>query len=204
MRPAWWWSASWAISVVTASGAGRCCRSTRPATCRWPGRCGGAAIFWCRISTGQIYAQKPPLLFWLFHFGWALFGVNEWWPRLVPGLVALGCLVLTAQLSREIWPSDERTAVLSPALLASALLWVFATTAVLFDTLIVAASLIAWIGGWRAWRGRGGGWALIALGIGLGGLAKGPVILLVALPPLLAAPWWAAGGAPRRSGWYGG
>src|SRR4029453_5243109 len=120
MRPAWWWSASWAVSVVTALW----CRpllpidETRYLSVAW--EMWRRGDFLVPHLNGQIYAQKPPLLFWLFHFGWALFGVNEWWPRLVPGLVALGCLVLTAQLSREIWPSDERTAVLSPALLASA------------------------------------------------------------------------------------
>jgi 4-amino-4-deoxy-L-arabinose transferase-like glycosyltransferase len=203
LRPAWWWGVAWAVSVATALA----CRpllpidETRYLSVAW--EMWRSGDFLVPHLNGQIYAQKPPLLFWLFHLGWALFGVNEWWPRLVPGLLALGGLVLTARLSREIWPSDERTAVLSPALLAATALWAFATTAVMFDMLIVAASLVAWIGGWRAWRGRRGGWMLVALGIGLGGLAKGPVILLVALPPLVAAPWWGAAAPDRRGGWYG-
>ena len=29
---------------------------------------------------GEPYSHKPPLLFWLIQAGWALFGVNDWWP----------------------------------------------------------------------------------------------------------------------------
>ena len=35
---------------------------------------------------GEPYSHKPPLLFWLIHLGWAVFGVNDWWPRLVAPL----------------------------------------------------------------------------------------------------------------------
>ena len=37
---------------------------------------------------GEIYSQKPPLLFWLIQSGWSIFGVNIWWPRML-GLIAL-------------------------------------------------------------------------------------------------------------------
>mgnify|MGYP003351169847 CR=1 FL=1 len=32
---------------------------------------------------GQAYHHKPPLLFWIIQAGWAIFGVNDWWPRMV-------------------------------------------------------------------------------------------------------------------------
>jgi 4-amino-4-deoxy-L-arabinose transferase-like glycosyltransferase len=35
---------------------------------------------------GVRYSHKPPLLCWLYQPGWRLFGVNAWWPRLVPAL----------------------------------------------------------------------------------------------------------------------
>jgi 4-amino-4-deoxy-L-arabinose transferase-like glycosyltransferase len=201
-RTAWWWVGAWAVMVATALATRPLLPvdETRYLAVAWEMWHGGD--FLVPHLNGQIYAQKPPLLFWLFHLGWAVFGVNEWWPRLVPGLVALGCLALVARLGREIWPSDGRSAALAPALVAACGLWAFASTAVMFDMLIAFAALLAWIGGWRAWRGQRGGWWWIALGIGCGGLAKGPVILLVALPPLLLAPWWGAG-LERRGGWYG-
>ena len=45
---------------------------------------------------GIPYSHKPPLLCWLILSGWKLFGVNEWWPRLLPPLFGLGCLFLTS------------------------------------------------------------------------------------------------------------
>lgn len=35
---------------------------------------------------GALYTDKPPLLFWLVHLGWAVAGVNDVWPRAVCGL----------------------------------------------------------------------------------------------------------------------
>ncbi|MCZ7655452.1 MAG: hypothetical protein M5R42_16190 [Rhodocyclaceae bacterium] len=46
------------------------------------------------------------------------------------------------------------------------------------------------------------GFAWLALAIGLGVLAKGPVILLHVLPVALLAPWWRPGLAWKR--WHGG
>src|SRR3569832_988308 len=39
---------------------------------------------------GEPYSHKPPLLFWLIQLGWKIFGVNDWWPRLMPSLFSLG------------------------------------------------------------------------------------------------------------------
>jgi len=43
---------------------------------------------------GQVYAQKPPLFFWMIHLGWWLFGVHAWVARLVPSLFALLALLI--------------------------------------------------------------------------------------------------------------
>ncbi|HEY9422465.1 MAG TPA: glycosyltransferase family 39 protein, partial [Thermoanaerobaculia bacterium] len=53
---------------------------------------------------GLPYSEKPPLLFWLMNLGWRVFGVNEWWPRLIPSLFALLNLFLTMALARRLWP----------------------------------------------------------------------------------------------------
>src|SRR5690554_7503029 len=42
------------------------------------------------LLNAEPYSHKPPLLFWLIHVGWALFGVNEITPRLVGPAFALG------------------------------------------------------------------------------------------------------------------
>ncbi len=201
--PTRWWLVTSLVCVVTAL-------ATRPSLPLDETRY--LAVAWEMWQRGEFlvphlngapYAEKPPLLFWLFHLGWSLFGVVEWWPRLLPGIMALAGLGLTAKLGREIWPADSRSPRLAPALLAATFLWCFASTSVMFDMLVAVGALVAWIGGWRAWRGDGRGWWLVALGIAWGGLAKGPVILLAVLPPLLAAPWWGAGlGGLRPRDWY--
>src|SRR3569833_3277903 len=33
------------------------------------------------FKNGTPYSDKPPFMFWMFQAGWALFGVNDWWPR---------------------------------------------------------------------------------------------------------------------------
>jgi len=53
---------------------------------------------------GEPYSHKPPLLFWLIQFGWALFGVNDWWPRLVAPLCVLASVPLLLRLGRLLWP----------------------------------------------------------------------------------------------------
>ncbi len=139
---------------------------------------------------GAPYSQKPPLLFWLFQSGWWLFGVNDWWPRLVPELVTLANLFLTMVLARRLWPALRDTALLAPQILFGCILWTAFFTATMFDMLVVFCTLLGMIGTLQAAAGRARGWLLLGLAIGLGVLAKGPVILLHTLPAALLAPLW--------------
>ena len=49
---------------------------------------------------GEAYSHKPPLLFWLINLGWGIFGLNDWWPRMVAPLFGLGSLFLTGALAQ--------------------------------------------------------------------------------------------------------
>ena len=51
------------------------------------------------FKNGAPYSDKPPFMFWMFQAGWALFGVNDWWPRLVLPLFSAGGLLLTYSLA---------------------------------------------------------------------------------------------------------
>jgi 4-amino-4-deoxy-L-arabinose transferase-like glycosyltransferase len=149
------------------------------------------------------YSQKPPLLFWLFQSGWWLFGVNDWWPRLVPELVTLANLFLTLALARRLWPTLRDSALLAPQILFGCILWTAFFTATMFDMLVVFCTLLGMIGTLQAAAGRVRGWLLLGLAIGLGVLAKGPVILLHTLPAALLAPLWMERTSPPRWGrWY--
>ena len=153
---------------------------------------------------GAAYSHKPPLLFWLMNAGWALFGVNDWWPRLVPSLFALGSVFLTIRLARMLWPEDEKAAAYAPLILLGSALWMVFTTATMFDMLIAFFALLGMLSVFTAWRGQTlKGWTLAGLAIGGGLLAKGPAIFLSILPIALLAPWWGKGSPSRAWGrWY--
>jgi 4-amino-4-deoxy-L-arabinose transferase-like glycosyltransferase len=140
---------------------------------------------------GEAYHHKPPLLFWLMTAGWSVFGVNEWWPRLVAPLFALAALFGTARLSLLIWPAAGDAARLAPMILVGAAFWAVFQTLTMFDMMLATCAL-AGIGGIVAtWRSGGlAGWFVTALAIGIGILAKGPAILLHIAPVALLAPWW--------------
>ncbi len=159
------------------------------------------------FKNGETYSHKPPLLFWLYNLGWAVFGVNEWWPRLVSPLFSLGGLLLTLSIARRLWssaPGSHRNAVW---ILGASLLWLVFSTSAMFDVMLAFFVLVGMRGLLIAADGsmkRGFAW--LAFAIGLGVLAKGPVILLHLLPAAVLAPWW-AGGLPGGLGWkrwYGG
>ncbi len=155
---------------------------------------------------GEPYSHKPPLLFWLFQLGWWVFGVNEWWPRLVPALCAVGNLFLVVRLARLLWPTQEKLARYTPLLLLGCLLWTAFVAITLFDMLLSFIVLLGMLGTLHVWRYSGiRGWLLLGLAIGLGMLAKGPVILLHTLPVAALAPWWAVENRPLSwVRWYGG
>jgi 4-amino-4-deoxy-L-arabinose transferase-like glycosyltransferase len=150
---------------------------------------------------GELYSHKPPLLFWLMKLGWLVFGVSEAWARLVAPLFALASLWLTAKLARELWPQEQPSilanrAVLAPLMMACGLYWTVFSTLIMFDMMLTAAAILAVLGYVKAWKGfvagRGfwTGLLIAALGLGLGGMAKGPAILVHTLPLALAAPLW--------------
>jgi 4-amino-4-deoxy-L-arabinose transferase-like glycosyltransferase len=140
---------------------------------------------------GDAYSHKPPLLFWMIHGLWWLFGVSEWPARLLPVALSLLALWWSALLARQLWPAHAaELGSLVPWLLFGSVFWMNFYTLVQFDLLLVLAALGAWLGIVRARRRSWSGWAMVALAIGLGALAKGPVVLLPVLPPVLLAPWW--------------
>ena len=149
---------------------------------------------------GEPYSHKPPLYFWLIHAGWWLFGVHEWVLRCIAPLLALCILLASANLSRQLWPDDAITARLVPWLVFGSIFFTAFTSWVQIDLLLVLMTLLALTGIIRAARGARSAWLLTGLAIGLGVLAKGPVILLHVLPVALLAPLWTRD--PGTLGWW--
>lgn len=153
------------------------------------------------FKNGEPYSHKPPLLFWLIHSGWWVFGVNEWWPRLISPLLSLASTWLTWRLARRLWPRSPDIARMAPLVLLSSLLWMLYSQALFFDVLITFCALIGLLSLVEAaYSDRRRWWALFGLSVGLGVLAKGPAILVHLLPVALLAPWWLRH-ETRRSTW---
>ncbi len=151
------------------------------------------------------YHHKPPLLFWSIHAGWAVTGVNDWWPRIVPGLYGLAATWLTWRIARRLWPDDERAALLAPILLVGCLWWSLFAAAAMFDMLIAFFTALGMLGILTAAEGRlARGFFIVGLALGGGLLAKGPTIFLQVLPAAVLAPWWMTTRPARGWGaWYG-
>jgi 4-amino-4-deoxy-L-arabinose transferase-like glycosyltransferase len=154
------------------------------------------------FKNGVPYSDKPPMLFWLYNLGWAVFGVNEWWPRLVSPLFSLGGLILTLSIARRLWPNEAATGRNALWILGSSLLWMVFSTSAMFDVMLAFFALLGIRGLLiAAEESMKRGFVWLAVAIGLGVLAKGPVILLHLLPVAVLAPWWRPGMNWKR--WYG-
>ena len=148
---------------------------------------------------GETYSHKPPLLFWLIHLGWSVFGVNEWWPRLIPFFFSFGALLLVQRLGRQLWP-DSDAYLMAPFIALGFTLWAFFSTTVMFDMLLTFFVLLAITGIHHAFSGGGyKWWLLVGLAWGLGILSKGPVIFVHTLPLILLGRYWAP--AASRVSW---
>ncbi|HED16067.1 MAG TPA: glycosyltransferase family 39 protein [Gammaproteobacteria bacterium] len=155
------------------------------------------------FKNGLPYSHKPPMLFWLIHAGWSVFGVNEWWPRILPSLFSFASLLLTSWLARQLWPERPRLVWLAPTMMLASMLWLLFSTAIMFDILLSFWVLLAIAGLLMASRGQQQGWFIFSLGIAAGILTKGPVMILHVLPLALLAPWWSAAVHQRKWRWYG-
>lgn len=140
---------------------------------------------------GEPYSHKPPLLFWLINAGWNIFGVNNWWPRLLPSIFSLGAVLLTQKIAMRLWPERPQIAYVAALILMSSSLWAVFTTALMFDMFVAFFTVLGAFALLVAWQGEAKkGWGLFSIAIGGGLLAKGPVIFLQVLPLALLAPWW--------------
>lgn len=132
---------------------------------------------------GEVYSEKPPLLFWLIHLSSLITGgLNEWAARLPSAAAAVATVLLTYRMGRRL--VSRRAGWLAAAVLATSVkvLWQgrFGQIDMLLCAL-VAAALWFWIRAYTEERPRL--YPLFFLFAGLATLAKGPVGLL---PPLLS------------------
>ena len=149
---------------------------------------------------GDLYSQKPPLLFWLVNAGWLVTGVHAWTARAMTLLCSALSLLLLSRLAERV-SGSAAVARTSIVLLLGMLYFATFANAIMFDVLLTTCALLAMHGIVDLVEDRRRGIVLIGLGIGLGVLSKGPVLLLDVGFAALLAPWWNRG-IPRGNARY--
>lgn len=152
---------------------------------------------------GQPYSEKAPLLFWLIHAGWFVFGVGDVWPRVLEVIFGGTELVLLAVLAQRLFPNRPWVAKAAPwMLLALSYAFLFGLQ-IMYDVLLALWALAALLCLTPTSRREEPRWLLFGLCLGLGLLTKGPVMLLHTLFPWLLGPLWSDWAARQRVRWYG-
>ena len=152
---------------------------------------------------GEPYSEKAPLLFWLIHAGWFVFGVSDIWPRVLEVLVGGAQLVLVSLLAGRLFPDRPWMARATPwMLLAFGYAFLFGLQ-IMYDVLLATWTLAALLCLTPKARRAEPRWLLFGLCVGLGLLTKGPVMLLHIAFPWLLGPLWNDWAAQHRVRWYG-
>jgi 4-amino-4-deoxy-L-arabinose transferase-like glycosyltransferase len=143
------------------------------------------------LFNGAPYSHKTPLLPWLIHAGWLVAGVNDAWPRLLMVLLGTVAIAQAGVLAGRLYPHKAGLPALAAWAMAGFWYFFLFSLQVMYElplTVAVLGGLLALCRrdgeDWRPW------WPGVALAVGFGLLAKGPVVLLHLGVPLLAARWW--------------
>lgn len=145
------------------------------------------------VTPTDVFWAKPPLSTWSQAALMELFGVNEWSGRLASlGWALMGLWSLNWMLHATLGPL-QRAAALAALMLCP--MYFICAGAVMTDATLMATVLLVQAAWWRAAtapdaaaRRRAG--RVLAMGLGLALLTKGPAAgVLALLPPILHALW---------------
>ena len=138
------------------------------------------------------YHHKPPLLFWMIMSLWSVFGVSQQVAMIVPYIIFSGVIGASIYLVKSLLPKDETAPLWMTALTLGSLPLLLYSNLILFDLLLSIFVIIGLASIWNfAQTGLKKHLIIFAICVGLGALAKGPVILLNLLfPIILQTPRW--------------
>jgi 4-amino-4-deoxy-L-arabinose transferase-like glycosyltransferase len=152
---------------------------------------------------GEPYLDKPPLFYWLVMLSYRTFGVHDWAARLVPAVAVHLTILVTYLFGRRAL--GERAALAAALVLTLAPGFVTVSRLLILDGLLTLCVVVALFTAFEARRGdrlRWPWWLAAACATGLGVLTKGPVTLLLLLPPLWLHRRLSGGGcSPGWRGW---
>ncbi|GAB5513993.1 glycosyltransferase [Rhodopirellula baltica] len=145
----------------------------------------------------ETYYDKPPLLYWLCAISFQLFGISEASARFVPALAAICTLASTMFFGSRLF--GRTVGLYAGVVLMLSVGFAFTSRYLLLDgvlALFVSLSLFTSLEAIRnptATVGKGslhlGWWILSGVCIGLAFLTKGPIAIVLWLPPVVAMTW---------------
>lgn len=161
----------------------------------------------------QTYYDKPPMLYWLCAISYQVLGVSETAARVVPALSAFAMIAMTMFFGARIF--DRWVGLVSGAVLMLSVGFAFTSRYLLLDGLLSLFVSMSLFSAYEAVRPRhrkssgrqrlksvGGRnsirltprlqlrwWLLSAVCIGLAFLTKGPIAIVLWLPPVFAFTW---------------
>ncbi len=149
-------------------------------------------VFLLPVLNGFDNPDQPPLMPWLIMLGWKIFGVNDWWPRVLSALFSLMSLFVIGRIAAYLWMDQLKMPRYTAYILLGSWLWVFYLTVSLADNMLTFFTLLGLYGILRAWRyTTRAGWFIFGFATGCAVLSNGLVSLLYTMPVALLGPIWA-------------
>jgi 4-amino-4-deoxy-L-arabinose transferase-like glycosyltransferase len=140
----------------------------------------------------EAYHHKPPILFWLIMSAWSAFGVNDKAALIIPYVICFCAAITVARFARALVPTRPYVPLTTTLLFLGSFPILLYGNLLMFDILLIIPAIIGITAVWQyAQTGQGRHILLFGLAVGIGVLAKGPVILLHVLFPVLLMRWWA-------------
>ncbi|MEZ6093589.1 MAG: glycosyltransferase family 39 protein [Pirellulaceae bacterium] len=136
---------------------------------------------------GEPYWDKPPLTAWLMAASYQIFGVSEFSTRLPGNLAAMATIMMVFGIGRRL--VGNRAAAMGAGCLALSVGFVACGRYVTMDSILTCLATATLGFAYLATRGKrfqGQMWMASAIAGALGLLAKGPVVVVVTLPVLVA------------------
>lgn len=154
---------------------------------------------------GEVYADKPPLYFWLMAAGIEATGSLRI-AFLIPSLLAgLGCLLLVYDLARRMW--DRETGLIAGLALLFTVQFVWQARQAQIDATLCFWTTLALYGLLRhllfgpQWRWYVVGWAAAGFGVITKGVGFLPLLILIPYAALRSSAWQPRFTAPATAKW---
>jgi len=140
------------------------------------------------VDYGVPFLAKPPLATWLSVVSLKMFGVNEFAVRFPAFLLAIFLIVLIKKYARRLGVNPYLPGIILLTIPEFFLHSGVVSTDMTLAFCIALVMLSFWevINGNRLWYWK----HLFFISIGLGLLAKGPILLILTFPPIIVWCWW--------------